>query len=334
MADAPMLHSGIWAKRMLDDLAAEGVPSTAILRRAGVPEGALSGETPVLPIDQVIAIFQAAASFTGDSALALHLAQRQNVRDAGLIAYVSLSEPTLRDAFTCMARFYGVFSSAVRFDLDRLETEGRLAWSYLVPVSVKRRQLVEWSAALFVLSARDATGLDLGVKRTAFSHPRKRATSEFEAFFGGKVDFDAGENALYFSRSQLDLPVQSADPRLAAVLRRCCEDALAQTGRQESPLMVELERAIADRLAAGQASVEIVAPAMGMSRRTLARRLSELNTTYKETLERVRRALADRYLADSDLSVTEIGFLLGYADTSSFSSAYRRWTGTAPGAMR
>ena len=91
---------------------------------------------------------------------------------------------------------------------------------------------------------------------------------------------------------------------------------------------------MAERLSAGRTGIEEVAAAMGMSRRTLARRLREVNTTYTETLEGLRQALADRYLTDSDLSVSEIGYLLGYADTSTFSTAFRRWTGRSPGQVR
>ena len=331
---APVMHSGIWAKRLLLELEEQGQETGKILRKAGVRRRALEGETPTLPLDQVIAVFQASALVTGDPSLALHLVQRQNVRDAGLIAYVAMSQPTLFDGLSAMARYYGVFTQGMAFDLDRLETEGRFSWRYLAPVSVKRRQLVEWSAAIFTLSAREATGMPLAIHRVRLSHPRRRDLGEFGQFFGGEVEFDTEENALYFTDAQLSLPIHSADERLAAVLRRCCEDALADIGQQASPLLVELERAMAERLSAGRTGIEEVAAAMGMSRRTLARRLREVNTTYTETLEGLRQALADRYLTDSDLSVSEIGYLLGYADTSTFSTAFRRWTGRSPGQVR
>lgn len=323
-------HSGVWAVRLLEDLKEQGVPIAPILRRAGVSGSKLSVETPMLQFDEVVAIFQAAAQEAEDSSLAFHFSQRQDIRDAGMIAYVALSAPTLEDAVTCMSRYYRVFSDAVKFDLSELKSNGVFSWSYSAPISLKRRQLVEWSAAIFAMSAREATGRHLSFPMVTFRHPRKDGVSDFRKFFGGSVRFDAPGNAIQMRTADLALPVRSADHRLARVLRQCCEDALSRLGSQQSPFLARLEQEISERLSKGEAGVEDVARAMGLSRRTLSRRLGEFNTSYRDTLSNLRLALAERYLTDSDLSVSEIGFLLGYSDTASFSAAYRRWTGHTP----
>jgi len=118
------------------------------------------------------------------------------------------------------------------------------------------------------------------------------------------------------------------------ILQEHCENILRQKGQRASALTVRLERAIADRLAAGEAKQDIIAHDMGMSRRSLSRHLEAEKTSFHAILDGLRHALADNYLRDSDLPQSEIAFLLGYASVSSFSAAYKRWTGVTPGHAR
>ena len=77
-----------------------------------------------------------------------------------------------------------------------------------------------------------------------------------------------------------------------------------------------------------------VARRLGLSQRTLARRLNEEGLTFSALLGGLRHDLADRYLADGDTSISQIAWLLGYQEVSAFSKAYKRWTGKAPREMR
>jgi AraC-like DNA-binding protein len=95
-----------------------------------------------------------------------------------------------------------------------------------------------------------------------------------------------------------------------------------------------VENAIAELLPHGQAAQSAVAKQIGMSQRTLARRLAEEGCSFSELLSKVRRALADRYLMNPSLSISEIAWLLGYAEVSTFTRAFQRWTGASPSATR
>jgi AraC-like DNA-binding protein len=118
------------------------------------------------------------------------------------------------------------------------------------------------------------------------------------------------------------------------LLRQYCRDILS-TQPEPQPLLVErVERVIADQLANGQAKLDVVAAEVGMSSRSLSRRLSEMGTSFNDLIEGLRKQIAHRYLHETDMSCTQIAFVLGYSDVSSFNHAFKRWSGETPTAAR
>ena len=96
----------------------------------------------------------------------------------------------------------------------------------------------------------------------------------------------------------------------------------------------ELTRHLSARVASALATIEAVAAKLGLSRRTLQRKLSEEQTTFQKQLSRTRETLARHYLCHTDFTVGDIAFLLGYQETNSFLRAFVLWTGETPAACR
>ncbi len=164
--------------------------------------------------------------------------------------------------------------------------------------------------------------------------PRNKNIEEFERFFGCSVSFGRRENIIEMKLSDLNLQVITADDRLLAVLRRYCEDVLSRHAAQAPPLVERVERLIADRLAHGEARLDTVATKLGMSSRSLSGKLAELDTSFNGIVGSLRKDLALQYLQESNLRLTEIAFLLGYSEVSTFTHAFKRWTGITPTAYR
>jgi AraC-like DNA-binding protein len=130
------------------------------------------------------------------------------------------------------------------------------------------------------------------------------------------------------------LPIVSADSHLHDLCVQACEEALARRRPKESSLKVKVENATAALLPHGQARHDLVAAELGMSPRTLTRRLAAEGVSFAEILKEVREALAKRYIADRTLPISQIAWLLGYAEVSGFTRAFQRWTGIVPSAAR
>jgi AraC-like DNA-binding protein len=113
-----------------------------------------------------------------------------------------------------------------------------------------------------------------------------------------------------------------------------CEDILASREDRSPDLRLRVERIIAKLLSRREAETEPVAHELGMSVRTLTRRLSKMGVSFAQILDELRYDLALRYLRDPNQSLAQIAFLLGYSELSAFSHAFRRWTRTTPGEWR
>jgi len=154
------------------------------------------------------------------------------------------------------------------------------------------------------------------------------------SFFGGDVEFGADIDDATFSRSILEIAVASADPYLNSLLIKQYEDVLVHRKLNRNPFALTVENAIVPLLPHGKANAKDVARKVGMTPRTLARHLASEGLTFVKVLQELRLALAKRDLADRDLSITQIAWLLGYRDVSVFSNAFKRWTGMTPRAAR
>ena len=130
-----------------------------------------------------------------------------------------------------------------------------------------------------------------------------------------------------------ELPLIHADPYFNNLLEYC-EAALTDRRGNVSQLRTRVENAISSLLPHGRVVVDAVARSLGMSKRTLARKLSDEGLNFTEVLQQLRRDLAVRYLDDPKLNISKIAWLLGFNEVSAFTHAFKRWTGRTPSQMR
>jgi len=327
-------HGAVFAKQLADDLLDQGYSEHQVFDGSGFSRADLEPEKPVAEIDRIVSFFEHAADLTGDDILGFVRGQKREMRYSGLISYIGISSPTVLSFLQNLSHYRRVFSDAIEVDCDRLDRDGVLIWHFNIPFRIKRQQFVEFGASGFLHAIRQVANRHICPALVTFGHARNANTDEFSRYFGCDVRFKDSQNALHFKAADLALPLITADDELYKVLRNCCEHALELKTRNIPSLIVEVERAISDRLSKGKATQEDVAKALGMSPRTLSRRLASEGTTFFKTLEELRQALARNYLRDSGLTLAEIAFLLGYSGLSSFNDAFKRWTGHTPGQYR
>ena len=153
-------------------------------------------------------------------------------------------------------------------------------------------------------------------------------------FVGTKVEFGADRDEFALNADARELPLIHADPYLNNLLLKNCEAALADRRDHMSQLRTRVENEISSLLPHGRVLVEEVARSLGMSERTLARKLSDEGLNFTEILQQLRRDLAVRYLDDRKLHVSKIAWLLGFHEVSAFTNAFKCWTGKPPSQMR
>jgi AraC-like DNA-binding protein len=147
------------------------------------------------------------------------------------------------------------------------------------------------------------------------------------------VRFSAPSNRFTFASDLLTLPIAKADATLCAVLDRHAEELLAKYPPRDS-LVEKVQSIIANEFRGGDPSLERVADQLGLTPRTLQRKLHELGTSHNELLDQMRRQLAMRYLREPEMAICEVAYLLGFSESSSFHRAFKRWTGVTPREFR
>jgi AraC-like DNA-binding protein len=154
----------------------------------------------------------------------------------------------------------------------------------------------------------------------------------YHRYFGPEIRFSQDRNAVYFSQSDLDARLPAANAELARQNDEAVLNFLARLDRAN--VVAQAHAKLIELLPSGDCSKSKVASALNMSVRTLHNRLADSGTTYQQLLDRTRRELAEQYMQQQNISVSEVAYLLGFSDCSNFSRAFHRWTGQSPSDFR
>lgn len=306
-----------------------GLAVAPLLAQARLTAAQMSNPRARLVARDQVRFLDIVAAALDDDLFGFHIAQRLELREAGLLYYVMASSPTMLDAVQRVVRYGSIANEAL---LQKCAF-GKTLDVTLQYVGTSRhldRHHTECWAAMVVSVVRQLTGLRIAPERVRFVHPRPQAPAELLRFFGGAVEFGARTDDIRFARSVCDAPIVGADPYLNKVLVGYCEEALAHRRRVRGSFRTRAENAIVPLLPHGKARAAEVAKTLGLSERTFARRLADESLTFTTLLDRLRLDLANRYLAEADTSISQVAWLLGYQETSAFSKAYKRWTGRSP----
>jgi AraC-like DNA-binding protein len=307
---------------------ARGIAVGALLRRAGLTARELQDPDSRIPVKRQIEFLNLVAEALDEQLLGAQLARDFDLRRAGLIYYVLASSPTVREVFERGARYTRVVNEGVRQEF----VDGRrvgLQVRYLDVSRISDRHQVEFWVVALTRICRHLAGRRLRPVRVRFTHFRAAGGAWLARYLGCPVDFGAAGDEILFARDVLQLPVGQADPWLNRLLVRACEQALGDRCASNS-FALRVENAMAPLLPHGEARIRAVAARLGMSSRTLARRLANEGLTFSALLTRMREQLALRYLRDDGLPVSKVAWLLGYQEVGAFSHAFRRWTGKSP----
>jgi len=267
-----------------------------------------------------------ALRLTGNRTLPLALAAATPPGAFGIVEYVCRSAPTLGEALRRWVRYLNLLDDAVTVGLA---TEGDRAF-----LRVERESEAPAPAshelcwALVARYARELVTRPFRVLAVELAHRAPDDVAPYRAWFDAPVTFDAPITQLVLPRSALDAALVSADPSLLAILTRAADELAKQT--PTDPLLTaQVKRALREALRSDEAHVDAIAKRLGLTSRSLQRRLEDEGTTFKQVREEVRRELAQRYL-DDGLAIAEISFLLGFSEPSAFFRAFKRWTGLTP----
>ncbi len=302
------------------------------LERVGIPPTVMIRHDVEIADMKYVELLETVARESNPS-LGLEMALTVEPQDLGVLGHAVAASSTIGEAIEIFSRYLYVFSqsNAVRLDVAEQQAVCSYTVSVLQPDLV--RQDGEFSIGFIVRTLLGLSGRRVRPNLVEFRHSRLSDARGHEKVFGCDVAFGRAANRVHFQRDVLDYPVLSADPGLLEALKFYLEDRLI-TRSEEEDFVVKMRHLVTTSLADGLPTVEQMAKRMGISGRSMQRRLAERNMVFSDLIESICEPIALDYVLNTSYSFTDIALMVGYSDLSAFSRAFKRWTGRTPSEVR
>jgi len=323
------------ARWLLDQLAAQGVAVATVLAGTGLDSDWLADPTASLSAEQYGRLVGNALRESRDPAIGLSAARQYNyVSRFGFWGYAILSSATWREASQLALRYWDVPGALVR-PVFR-EAGKRCDWeAFPAFVPMEHATLVfavEKAMSSLFATVTFVTGAPPPVVEVRLSYPPPAHAALYREYWPYPVRFGSETNRVTMEAAVLDRPVLTANPQVAEVCQVQCRELLARL-RNCDELVERIRRLIVASPGRFPRETDMAAK-LGMSDRTLRRRLRERDTAYQEILDELRAELALGYLGSTSLSVDEIASLVGFTETTAFRRAFKKWHGQNVGEVR
>jgi len=318
-----------WIKAIGRALDATGCNGAALLAQAGFDRESLDGPNARCPLVNTARLWEMAVAATGDPAFGLKVASHLRHTSFHALSYGLSASSTLKEAFERVQRYCHVASDAVEYEFYRCGADYHFV---IEPAANVPFESIDALVGAQLRMCRSLIGRDYSPLLVELRRPRPAKIDDFERLLRAPLKFSAAQNRLVFDGESIECPLDGGNPELARHSDAIALEYLTRLERDN--IEARVRELLTQRLEKSEPSQEEVAEHLCMSARTLQRKLGDSGTTYKEILDETRHALALAYLSAPQHSVSDITHLLGFSCGSSFTRAFRRWTGQSPSDWR
>lgn len=320
-----------WVNTVLDAAARQGVAREALLTQAGIALDDLQQER--WPIDHITRLWRAAVRATQDAGFGLKAGSQVGPANFNVVGELLQTSASLREAIAAVQKYQRLISDGGRF---QMVAGAQASWLIYHPrqgtLAFSPHQ-VEAVLAAVLSFIGGAMGTVVRPLQVQFSQPRVGLLAGYREVFACPVAFEQAFSGLLLDNALLDAPLLRADQRRAREHQRAAAARMAEL-TQGGALAQELRAWMIATLASRVPTRAEAAQALGVSERTLARRMQAQGLSFTALLDGVRRDAALQAVTDSTRALADIGLALGFAEPAVFWRAFRRWTGCTPQAWR
>jgi AraC-like DNA-binding protein len=322
---------GAQVHHLLEALHARGLDPSLLCERTGLDPSTLLSPFTRVPWRTVLAVFAAADQISGDPLVGLHAAESVAIR--GIIDYVAQAQPTVEQALVRLVRFGRIAISDLEAALESAEGRVTLRMTMGSGDLEGERHALEYFAALIVIQLAELSQGPIRPSQVRLPHAPAGPQEEYERVFRCPVRFRCPDLELVVAEDVLRVRLRLQSPEAAAALEEAARRQLAVA------TSASFRDQVCAALRASLAGLEHPAPRsialrLGVSVRTLQRRLLEEATSFRAARDQVRRERALERMREPSVGVSQVAAELGFADVAAFSKAFKRWTGESPSARR
>lgn len=308
-----------------------GTDADALLQAAGIDPERLARDASPLELESTSRLARAAVQVTGRPWLGLELGASIEPSSHGALGLAVITSPDVRTGVRTIARHAPTRGSMLRWHLHEHDGAARLSAQESQPLGDVRGFILDVVYGCMLRALLAVAGSTEGLK-VALPGPRPAWWQQYRAMADAELGFEAPCFSLHFPRSLLDAPGLASDAAAHAAALRECEAALA--AQLDEALTATVQRRLAALGEGPWPTLEQVAAEVGVSGRTLIRRLRGEGSSFQQLLDAARQERALWYLRNTDATVEHIAHVLGYEDASNFGRTCRRWFGEVPSRLR
>jgi len=324
--------TALFVRKVIAAAGADANPE-ALLRTVSLSTDETDVKTMVADADYYALFERIAAVLDDATGFPLRVGASMRCDDYGAFGMAWKTAPTLRGSMERGARYARLLTSVARYEVRDHAKGAYFLLHRNGPRSLGLRLSNEATLASALAIMREVSPDPVVPLEVHCRHGAPTSVASHEAYFGCPVIFGSDLDGLLMSEGTLKRANRLGDPAIAHFLKPHFDTELAAVSSQSSFEQTLLRR-ISDQLSEGPPRAADMAREMGMSERTLHRRLSAEGASFQGLLEQARRRLAEGLLAQSDHSIAEIAFLTGYSEQSAFTRAFKRWVDQTPAVFR
>ena len=309
-----------------------GMDARALFEEAGIDPNLrldITGRVSNNQVDDLLWVFN---QNSRDDAFIFKLAQNVQPSYIGALGLAWLTSPSLRGAFERFHRYGRAVSDAQEIRIEDDDKDVRVIFDHGSIVFRDQALRQGLTLATAVQLCRMTYGDSFAPTGIHFQFPEPSSVNAYYEFFRCELFFDSEFDVLVMPVEVADQPLPGFNPQLLQQMDLMIIDYLADLDKDD--VIGRTRAEIIRQLPSGRVSLDEVANALHISQRSLTRKLQERNESFKNLLATTRKELSEKYVLNKNLSLTEISFLLGFSETSSFSRAYKTWTGQSPSSYR
>ena len=317
---------------LLEVLDQYAVEYADIMEQFEVSQEALTSPDTHITPSQELGIIAAALERMQQPHIGLELGQRYHLTSYGLLGLAAMSCRDLQSCYEMIFKYIAMTWTYFQFSLLEKSGDILLSAEPMRDLGSSYRFMLDRDLCAAYRIGSDALGKPWPLKAVYLKHDEPEYTAVYQQSFPCPVIFNSEYNALCFEKRWLNEPLAKSDLNTASIFEAQCAAACELLSRDDS-----FSEHIRYRLTSFEDTLpglESLASKLHTTPRTLQRKLAAEGTSYKELLEEVRLNLAIEFLHNSKLTMEDIASRLGYQETSSFSHAFKSWTGKPPSAFR
>lgn len=324
--------SSNWALGIVQALEMGGVDCRAIFPELGLDYASLHDPDARFPQDGMTRLWTRAVELSGNPAIGLNMAKVVRPASFHVVGYALMSSSSLKEGLTRLVRYQRIIAEGADLSFRPTGEGYELVLAINGDQLPPARQSAEASLAYALAFCRWMTGKLIRPQKILLQGEPPADMEPFNQVFQAPLVFNAGHYALIFDRADMEMPLPTANPSLAQLHDRFAGEFLARFSG--SRVTHQTRQVLCRLLPQGEPKREVVAQTLHMSQRTLQRRLQEEGTSFQQLLDDTRKELSQQYLAQPNLTLLEVSYLLGFADPSNFFRAFRRWFEVTPSEYR